>query len=163
MRKKTKKIFFIFFSILLVVLSFKQSSAQQWSLNGLETSDYRKVVVVIENLSEDAINIGLTQERIRTKCELRLRQAGLEPLSRLNEKSECLYINIHVVGFAYHISLEFRRLIYFDAGMISYRTVSATWKIGATGTHGRDPESIIQGLDGRLDNFLNEYLKANSK
>ena len=133
------------------------------SANGLEVSDYRKVRVSIEKLPEDARKIGLTEERIRTECELRLWQAGLESVPP-SGRSERLYVNINVVSSAFNIDLEFKRKVFFEVKETLYVDYGiTTWSWGTTGMHGGNPEYIVQSLDGLLHEFLNEYLKANLK
>ena len=41
------------------------------------------------------------------------------------------------------------------------KRVSTTWSTSTLGTHGQSAEFILELLDGQLDKFLNEYLKAN--
>lgn len=133
------------------------------SMNGLEVSDHRKVRLSIEKLPEDAMKMGLTEERIRTECESSLRHAGLEPVPP-GGRSERLYVNINVVSSAFNIDLEFKRKVFFEVKETLYVDYGiATWSRGTTGMHGSNPEYIVQSLDGLLHEFLNEYLKANLK
>jgi len=73
-------------------------------------------------------------------------------------------VNVNVVGSGFSVGIEFKRQVYYfgPAGDIK-RVYAATWREGAAGTHGRDSEYIIRGLDAGLDKFLNQYLKANGK
>lgn len=167
--ERTKQILFLSFSI-MVILSSQVLSAEnisspflraKFSLNGLETSNYKNVSLLIESLTEDAEKIGLTEERIKTKCELRLRQSGLNPSS--DRRFEHLYVNISVVSQALNIRIDFKRPVLFEVGKKRYRKMASTWCESITGTHGDNPEFIIQSLNELLDMFLNEYLKANSK
>ena len=167
-----KKIEFILLTALFTMgLSFQMINAQTHpefpaakpSLNGLETSDYKKLKIGIEQLNEAAKRMGLTEERLRTRYELRLRQNGLEPVPVDDQKTEFVYIVLHVVGRAFHTKVEFGRPVVFSSGKNLYTTSGKTWFRSETGTHGDDPEFIIQGLDSMFDEFLNEYLKANSK
>ncbi len=66
-------------TIVLLLLISAPAGAQPVSESGLETANYKYVVVVIERLSADAVSIGLTTDRIQTRVELRLRSAGLTP------------------------------------------------------------------------------------
>ena len=157
-------------TLFAVGLSFQTVNAQvnpaflesKPSLNGLENSDYKRVKIGIEQLNEAGKKIGLTEERIRTRCELRLRQYGLEPVPVSDQKSEFVYLGIHVVGLAYHTWVEFGRPVVFNSGKNLYTTSGKTWFRSETGTHGGDSEFILRGLDSLLDELLNEYLKANS-
>jgi hypothetical protein len=75
---------------------------------------------------------------------------------------------VNVVGNAFLVKVELNRRgtwFLFDSnqadspkifdGMISVRENSAI------GTHGGSPTPILEALDGMLDVFLNDYLKAN--
>ncbi len=133
------------------------------SLNGLEASDHRKLHLRIEIQRSDIDRIGLTEERIRAKCELRLRQAGLEPIPSTTPSGDSLEITVFIIGSAFHVEMQFIRDVLFEANGRSYYTTASTWQEGGTGTHGKDPEYIIRRLDECFDSFLNEYLKANVK
>lgn len=169
MQKKFK--FILWIALFTIGLSFQKVDAQQQpaileskpSLNGLETSDYRRVRIGIEPLNEAAKQIGLTEERIRSRYELRLRQYGLEPVSISDQTAGFVYIGIHVVGKAFHTWVDFGRPVVFNTGKGWYTTSGKTWFRSETGTHGGDPEFILQGLDSLFDEFLNEYLKSNSE
>ena len=167
--KKFKLILLI--PLFTIGLSFQMVNAQEPlaileskpSLNGLETSGHKRVKIGMEQLNEAAKKLGLTEERIRARCELRLIQYGLEPVSVDDQMPEFVYIGIHIVGRAFHTWVEFGRPVVFNAGKALYKTSGKTWFRSETGTHGGDPEFILQGLDSLFDEFLNEYLKANSK
>ena len=45
----------------------------------LWVDDYKNLPILIEDLSSDAEDLGLTEDRVQTKVELRLRQAGMRP------------------------------------------------------------------------------------
>lgn len=169
MKKKFKLILLI--PLFTIGLSFQMVNAQeqpafmtsQPSLNGLETSDYKRVKIGMEQLNEAAKKLGLTEERIRARCELRLKQYGLEPVSVDDQMPEFVYIGIHIVGMAFHTWVDFGRPVVFNSGKTLYTTSGKTWFRSETGTHGGDPEFILQVLDSLFDEFLNENLKANSK
>ena len=134
----------------------------QVSLNGLEDSDYKKVglrIYLEKDKSVDSLP-GLTEERIRTKCELRIRQAGLEPvLEKFNYLA--VLISTNSAG-AFAIQLRFERWAVFGAKGTTYGVFAPTWISAGFGNHLGQGEVIINSLDGHLDKFLNEYLKANA-
>jgi hypothetical protein len=165
--KKTIFVLSLFLSI--ITFSFQLTNAQKKtdlslhakeSQNGLEIYNYKRVNLQIMGLDEDANRIGLTRERIQTTCELRLRQAGLEPAIRI---SPYLGIFVNVVGSCFHLSIQFKRNIYFIADDHWYKILGVTWSCEINGEHGGVPESIIRAIDECLDKFLTEYLKANLK
>ena len=133
------------------------------SLSGLEVSDPKKVGLMVSLDTKDEYIRGLTEERIRTKCELRLRQAGLEPVDA-GFRNECFSVEVGILSAGgFIISSLFRRTVVFKGEGTTYRIRATTWEKVAFGTHGRNMELIMSGVDGLLDSFLNEYLKANSK
>ena len=149
-------------AILLLLLISAPAGAQPESKSGLETANYKFVDVVIENLSADARSIGLTRDHIQTRVELRLRSAGLTPRNELRKKT-ILYVRITVVRDAYSVAVEYNRRVDFTTGNRRYRVTTTTWDTGSVGTEGRNAAHIMNSLDGHLDKFLNEYLKANQK
>jgi hypothetical protein len=173
MRKKLSLILWVSLSIL--ALSFRPLTAQVRkgddfpfgvSKIGLEVPDYKKVLLLVEfseYVDEDTSKIGLTEEKIRSVCESRLKQAGLEPLSGFS-RSEYLYINISVRYKAYYILLQFNRPVTYKADKTEYLKFGAkTWQKIALRHHQYNPENIIQVLNELLEDFLNDYLQANSK
>jgi hypothetical protein len=172
--KKTVLILLLFLSI--ATFSFQLTYGQQFSplflnarfsKNGLETSDYKKMVVLIEPLTKDARKIGLTKERVQRKCELRLRQAGLE-IVPAGSRPEYLNININIrdveICRTFSIFMEFIRPVLFEAEGNRYMKLNAsTWKSETHGVFGNDPEHIIDALDKYLLSFLGKYEEANSK
>jgi hypothetical protein len=62
------------------------------------------------------------------------------------------------------MSVRLVRPILFRTNEIVYRKPGAgTWKREIVGYHGGNARYIIEGLDSLLDDFISEYLKANSK
>ncbi len=149
-------------------------AASRFSLGGLEVTDYKKVAIRIElyETHESGKRIGLTKEKIRNECELRLRQAGLQPTEEVRD--EFLFISMTLLGgraSAFSINVSFVRPALFmmgEKGETKYllRPDAVSWlrgTVGTAGTAGGDPGFVTQQLDGLLDKFLNEYLKDNSK
>ena len=134
-----------------------------------------KFIVVIENLSEDAIKTGLTNKRLRTVTELKLRREGITiedrdikglPIEDGIKKllyTPFFYVNVHVVGVAFHARIQVAEWIELKRIPISQGCTAVIWSKGFTGSHGGDPEFIISGLNQIFDEFFNEYYKANPK
>ena len=113
-------------------------------------------------MPDAAAEIGLTKNRLQTRLELRLRQAGLVPAGFGGSPSGYLYLRVTVTSGAFCIDLNFNRTVSFsDAGLEHIVFGAAVWSTGSTGTHGSNPEYIVGTLDKTLDEFLNEYLKVN--
>ncbi len=117
-----------------------------------------KLLVV---LSGDAADIDLTEERIQTLAESRLRAARLYDAAALLP----LYVNVGVLvsenlrGGAFSINVSFYKLL---RDVVSDRTwVAATWEAGNFGTHDGDAGYILQFVSEKLDRFILEYLRVN--
>jgi len=141
--------------------------------SGLEAYDYQKVYVEVVAIPEALTEIGLTQQRVRTRVELRLRAVNLTPLSsdelpELLRAPEFLHIVISGIGRAFSVEVRLvREGYYFDPESDSdnnYRVLRKYvpfWTTNTIGTHGDDPGYILDALDEKVDEFLNEYLAAN--
>ena|SRR5215471_13059894 len=128
--------------------------------------NYRNLNVVVF-VEDGARKFGFTDDDIRTKVRLRLRQAQIRPLqtgsaSELSEDQQTLEVDVQIVGLAFNVGLEFQRSVVCplpNNGVANI--VSPTWTYAVTGTHGHDRAYVLSGLDEALDTFLNYYLKAN--
>ena len=149
--------------LIVVLLISAPAGAQTWSESGLETANYKYVAVSVEALPAAARSIGLTKDRIQTRVELRLRSAGLTPGNDSTKNNTNLYVNINIVGGAFNVAVRYNRLVNFTTGNRVYSYTAATWNSASAGTHGGDAAFIMNWLDSLLDEFLNEYLKANQK
>ena len=119
-------------------------------------NECRPMQVIVEGLPSDAAAIGLTQERVSTPAESRLRAARLfsdDPLLPY------LYVNVNVFRRAFSVNVGFyKRLFDPVSGEIGF---ARTWNAGSTGTHGGDGGYIVQSLSEHLDRFVLEYLRVN--
>lgn len=137
---------YLLLMILTVLWGHTNTHAQEKG-TGLECVGYDSLRVVI--IFEDSTRTsGLSESRIETKVQLRLRQAGIRPVQ---ENTEVLTIDVTVVADIFHVVLSFNRIV-------NYAT---TWTYGGCGSAGRNFEYVLQGLDQFMDVFLNDYLAAN--
>ena len=114
--------------------------------------------LLVESLPEHANRIGLKKIDIILAAESRLRSARIYTDRVL---APVLYINVNVVGLAYNVSFELKKIVY-DA--LSGKTGDATtWVISATGTHGQHKDAILNAVDDFMDLFILEFLRANDK
>jgi hypothetical protein len=131
------------------------------SPSGLEVFDYKKVFLKVGLQAEGNDRLGLTEEGIRTKCESRLGQAGLE---LVQGRAVWLTVVVQVVSDAFSVSLSFSRGVLFDGPPNrAYFAAAITWERGSLGMHGNKQEFVMKTLDGQLDEFLKEYLEANER
>jgi len=158
--------FLLQFGVLSVAVGSDQRSEDVFlntspSRSGLEVSDYRKLKIRVEPLPANNEVTGLTQRKLQTACEARLKQAGIEPV---DQKDECLYIKVDSVREAYTISIRLSRTILFRKdGTVYEKPEGATWQKNIIGLHRGNVRYVFGGLDSLLDDFISEYLKANSK
>ena len=97
----------------------------------LWVAEYRTVPVLIEKLPTEAASVGIMEEQVLTKVELRLRQAGLTPTTSSGQ-DRYLYVNINVGGRAFNIDLQFKR-----HDLLYYLTALHTRRESAYGTTDR--------------------------
>jgi hypothetical protein len=130
---------------------------------GLAVADYRNVRVEVGDMLPDAERIGLTADRVRTRVELRLRQAGLTPTDA--GRDEHLRVEVFVVGATYAWTIEFVRPVTFVINeSLAGSSEASMWggmNVGAT--HGNSAAVVVESLDGALDRFLNDYLRVNQR
>jgi len=108
--------------------------------------------------------LSLQKEKIKAQCELRLREAGLEPLERISgEGKEYLFVFFQILENTFSIDLQFKRDGVFHGADGTYFMSATTWGEGAFGRHNHKEAFLMNSLDGLLASFLNEYLKANAK
>ncbi len=119
----------------------------------------------MEDIKSNAAN--LSGKAVQTRAELRMRSAGLRPISDVRQSPppyRYLYVNILVVGTAFTVLLEFEREAVWVVGPRESSEGSVTtWSSFRTGTHGNTSGVILEALDSVLDEFLNAYLKANQE
>jgi len=135
----------------------------------LKGIDKEGIEIEVDKLSEDAIKLGLTIDRIRTLTELRLRREGI----KINKESTFkLNINVHVGGYAFRISLRMYAFvllirdyyeIYMDDTLPVTPFFAPVWISGSYGTYDKGLDFILSALEAEIDEFLNDYYKANPK
>ena len=118
--------------------------------------------LIVESLSSnDAADIDLTEERIQTLAESRLRAARLYDAAA----RPYLYVRVGVLvsenrrSGAYTIDVSFEK--YLRDGVSDQNGFAATWHIGSYGTHSGDAGVILQYVSEYLDRFVLEYLRVN--
>ena len=130
---------------------------------GLEVAQYRNLSFVSgDDLGPGAQSIGLTEDAIRDRVELRLRGAEINS-GRIPGRNDYLYVSVRVYGPAYKIYVSFLRPVMYFVGDREFESIGTTWSTQLFGTHGDSAAFIIDSLDSLLDRFLNEYLGANQR
>jgi hypothetical protein len=160
-----KVLLFIFFMNLFLLPSLSVTNS---SLSGLEVENPNKLGYLVEDLSQDGLNIGLSKEDIETKIKLKFRQYNIEPTELSGDIHNYLYVNVNVVGeniVAFNVTIDFERLVRFNVYNITYTHYgAATYNRSFTGVVGANSanDAVMNSLDKLLDNFVSNYLDVNS-
>ena len=145
--------------VLIAVATAPQVAAAQTEVTALDRfrlfNDCRPLFLFVEDVSDDAVDIGLTRERLQFAVESRLRSARLYT----STTSPFLSVTVTVLGVAFNLNVKYFKQTVDVASGESYP--SPTWWRHSTGTHRRDPEFIVSALSGYMDQFLTEYLRVN--
>ena len=120
-------------------------------------ADCGPMLLVVEELTEPAKKIGLTEEAIQAAAESRLRSARLYSAGA----DPYLYIQVNVVGGGFSVILKYKKLV--SDPLSGEEMYAATWDTGSTGTHSGNPGFILSIASGLLDKFLVEYLRVNEE
>ena len=112
--------------------------------------------LVVEELSDDATDIGLTEEALWALTESRLRAARLYPTDLPGPTTAMLFVRVHVAGGAFDLSIRYNKVVIDLSGT---RSQSATWS--TTDTHDGNLQRIVLSMSQHLDEFLAEYLRVN--
>lgn len=118
--------------------------------------------LVVEGLSSEADEIGITRERIETLARSRLRSARIY---RDGWSDTYLYIRVNVRLTYYGLEVEYRKFV-FDhlAGeKTDGQGFATTWERGGVGVHGRDAGFVLQNVSEHIDEFIDEYLRVNAE
>lgn len=141
-----------------------QSKAQPWD-SGLEIDGYKTIRIVVEQTSDDAIEMGLTQDLIQTKVNLQLRRNGITPTSDIT-KVGYVYVYVNVIGNGFICQVQFERIVTYTRSHTSrftFETFGTTWDNTVFGTHGGSTRSVLDCMADSLDLFINAYLETNGE
>ena len=146
-----------------LLLTTLNSYCQEYG-TGLETGGDKRIYVMVEPMSDKSKKIGLTENLLKTKVGLRLRQNGLVPVDEMTsfELGYYLYVNTFVVGSAYYWDVTFMRMVEFSVDDKLYWTMGGAWESTGLGTHASDVKNIFEAALDSVDIFCNEFLSVNS-
>ena len=147
-------------ALLLVPVAAAQDTIEEQRERFQLFNACRPMTLVVEYLSDYAKEIGLNREALQAAAESRLRAARLYTEDYVNTGLAHLYVDVHVVGQAFHISLEYKKWVTDEFGQSS---AASTWDVGSTGTHGGTASYVVSGLSEHLDTFLAAYLRVNEQ
>jgi len=121
----------------------------------------RPMMLVVEELPDDAKEIGLTRRRLLSATEARLRSARLYTDDYERSQGAYLYVNVLVVGRAFNLTVQYNKSLYDPLSDLFL--TAATWTRGNTGAHGGDAGYIMQAVYEKIDEFLLAYLRVNEE
>ena len=159
-----KKLIIILLLVLTITIIPHNSKALEWG-TGLEVES-TKLYVNIYDLSEDAKEIGLDKQLIRSKIELALRQNDIEVLNEFSYSYPySLEVEISFIGNkysgAFSMILSFKRNVTYSSGDTDYIRTVISYFQGVTATS-PDTDYIINALEDQVDIFINEFHRANN-
>lgn len=149
------------------VLAIGDDQNSRPSLKGL-----RKLAVVVQigkPVSDDFEKTGLTEERIRTSIELKLREARIDVVYRENVASDTPILHVEVNGsikdgktcsFLLEVELWQKSVLKRDPKI---EVIAATWSIGAfgSGLASRIAKDMTGLINDMMDTFAKAYLSEN--
>jgi len=153
------------FIILLVLLLQQAVSAAPLIGTGLEVAHLGSLRVLIEDLSETTKQLGLTDDVLKDKIELRLRRNRITP-SDSRTSDYFLYLNLGTTQNSYSFTLEFSRSLVYRVGEQEYSIVAPVWiknGFGVNTDRRKMRDDIVNRILDRVDTFSNEFLKVNRR
>jgi hypothetical protein len=130
----------------------------------LWVSNYKDLIVSID--VQDDSKLGITEDDVRTKVELRLRQAGIRPHPTAAEglkvgASGWVLVVVKTFESAFSFQIEFGRSVSWILPNGSpARQLAFLWFRDRLGI-GHDRAFVLSAVGDEMDKFLNAYLKAN--
>jgi hypothetical protein len=162
--------------LVLISLSISVSAAAQGSRSKETLKGLHGLHVVVEKLNPELERDGLAARQIQVDIELRLRKAGITVFSQgeVNKADgpTLLHVRVDAVKgddvlenlYAVHMGVELWQAVYLYRLEKSPAFVAATWTIRGTAFVGREKLNDVRSyLAGQVDEFINDYLTANSK
>lgn len=144
------------------VLAIGDDQYSRPSLKGL-----RKLAVVVQiekPVSDDFKKVGLTEERIRTSIELKLREARMDVVYRENLLSDTPILHVEVNGsikdgktFSFLLEVELWQKSFLNRDP-KIEVVAATWSMGAFGSG--LASHIAKDMMGLINEMMDAFVKA---
>jgi hypothetical protein len=129
--------------------------------------DLRKIAVVVQMrkpVSDDFNKVGLTEERIRTSIELKLREAKMDVVYRENLISDTPILHVEVNGstkdgktFSFLLEVELWQKSFLKRDP-KIEVVAATWSMGVFGSG--LASHIANDMMGLINEMMDAFAKA---
>jgi hypothetical protein len=162
--------------LVLISLSISVSAAAQGSRRKQTLQGLHGLRVVVETLNPELERDGLATSQIQLDIELRLRKAGITVFSQgeanRSDGPAVLHVMVDAVKgddflqnlYAVHTSVELWQVVYLHRLEKSPAFAAATWTIRGTALVGKEKlDDVRSYLAGQVNEFINDYLTANSK
>ncbi len=126
---------------------------------------WTNIPVVTETVSEDARGAGIIWRVIQTQVQLRLLESGVDTTLPEPPDIKCfLYVSVTFAGsisqFTASVRVEFKEWLELTNGVEAFASTWSSGKVFAGGV----PEFMARELlDELLDEFLNDWHKANPR
>lgn len=123
----------------------------------------QSVPVVIANLDNETMQLGLTEDYLRSKVELRLRRNGIVPEPPNPARQFHVYVNISVLDNTFAFEVSFKRLVSYEVNGKSFTKFASTYSkvgLGSRGPASSAREFITNALLDGVDLLCNEILKS---
>ena len=111
---------------------------------------------LVVDLQDEEDDTGLTEDRIQTAVESRLRGARIYDETSF---SGYLGVFVHINRRALHIRTEYKKLLFDEISGES--GIASVWVRSSTGTHGGNDGFVLQAVAEQTDSFIVEYLRLN--
>ena len=115
--------------------------------------------LVVEDMSDDGREIGLSRSRIETAVRSRLRAARIYT-DQLTWPYGHVHVNVEVAGPTLYASMAMKKWVKDHTSGLS--GAAQTWTIAGLGPHGDRPEYILSAVARHTDKFIEEYLRVNA-
>ncbi len=169
------KIKWIFPIIVAVLLLASPGVKAEFVVEDKETlRGIKAIFVAIEPIRPEAEKFGLTQDKIRSDVELKLKRVGIKVLSKEEwlkiPGSPRLYININQVynnqvgAFICDMNVNFNQKVNLTRNP-DVSCMATTWWTSATGAVGGKEmeEKVRDTIKDQVDLFLSDHLAVNHK
>jgi hypothetical protein len=154
---------------LMHATAFAQTQTQKKSLAGIPS-----VTVIVEPLSAQVPELGVTESQIKNDIELILRRNGIRVIS--NEECSAIvgcanfYLNLNITEvssmkdfFSFAVDLEVEQFVSL-ARKPDMMLMAVTYSIGFKGTAGRNQlKNLRESIKDKTETFANHYLEMNPK
>lgn len=165
----------VFAAMFMIVVGVQAAVIAQGSARkSAPLAGVTKMTVLVEGLDDEGRKSGLTEERLRTIAELKLRLGGVRVLTTEQDQNDpetnpYLYVNVNAMSmsdgarYVFSVDVSLRRLV---RSPINSETVDALlWSSGGIAGAGRAsmPKYAEDYVSDLVDSFLNDFLKANPK